>query len=209
MSRNRIVAALAGALVLASPAALAGARKGLTFGVGTGAGLTRGPLPGQDPPGPSNTYFSFAFPQFSLGYAPTDQLDIHFATKFSAYDLNGMGDDYRSFNNLISEGLGVLLLPVAPIVWVFIPLLHSHILIGPGATYYLRPEAPSVFFEAAGGPTPYAGGPVLGLFGGAGYEFGRNTALELGVMWGAASLSKGLIGSDLLSVSLTFNVLAY
>ena len=209
LRRNRIVAVVVAAFVLAAPAALAGVRKGLTFDVGTGPGLTHGPLPGQDPPGPSDTYFSFIFPQFNLGYAPTNQLDIHFATKLCAYDFNGMGEDYRSFNSLISEGLGVLLIPVAPIVWVFIPFLHSHILVGPGATYYLRPEAPSLFLEAAAGPTPYAGGPVLGLYGGAGYEFSRHVALELGAMWGAASVSKGLAQSDLLSVSLTFNFLAY
>ncbi len=209
MNRNRIAAALTAALILATPAALASARKGLTSGIGAGPGLTHGPLPGQDPPGPSDTYFSVVLPQFSLGYAPTNQLDIHFATKFCAYDFDGIGEDYRSFNNLISEGLGVLLIPVAPIVWVFIPLLHSHILVGPGATYYLQPEAPSLFLEAAAGPTPYAGGPVLGLYGGAGVEFSRHIALELGAMWGAASISKGLTQSDLLSVSLTFNFLAY
>lgn len=129
--------------LVALAAARAGAREGIAGGGDLGLGSTTGPLPGERlvDPDRSNTYLCLAFRQLDLGYAQTGQLDIHLVVKFFPYNWDGIGKNGGDLNRILTNGLGILLLPLAPFVHVFVPLGSSHALVGGGATYYLQPEA--------------------------------------------------------------------
>ena len=213
MNRTRSFTGLLVLLVAGAAAVLsAGERQGLTAGLGIGLGVTHAPRPWSWDDGPEDevarTFFSAAFPQLSLGYAPSNRLDLHGTMKSSVYDFRHMGKMYHDFTDLVTHGLGVLLLPLAPVVYVFIPVFHAHHLLGAGATYYLKPAAPSPYFEADVGRTPFRGGPYIGVAAGAGYEFAPNRSVELTGVWSGGP-SQDSVARSLLSVSLAIKLAAY
>ncbi len=110
----------------------------------------------------------------SLGLGVTDKLLLHVSVRY----------------NLYGE-LGLLSAIVGPLGMVF---SDDHTVVGVGATYYFRSEAPSLFAELgiAGGniDNPFdnktlmtTGHEGLGFFTGVGYEFVRHLQAELGMHW--------------------------
>lgn len=103
---------------------------------------------------------------FKIGHAPSDQLLIYYTNDASFFSLEGTDDQ------LVVSGLS-----------------------GVGGTYFLKPAAPSFFFDASlgisafnildtdgGGTESYTG---LGIGVGGGYEFARHWLVDLDVVFGS------------------------
>lgn len=88
-----------------------------------------------------------------------------------------------------------------------------------GATYYFKPEAPSFFVAGGVGlsawNTPFESGSQtltgFGFFAGTGYEFHKHLNIELDLIWGKPSRTKGGVKNDYntFSAKLTVNALSY
>jgi hypothetical protein len=89
---------------------------------------------------------------------------------------------------------------------------------GVGASYFFRPQAPSIYVTAGAGfsawTLPFEGSDPWGGFGAAGaigYEFTRNWSVEAAVLYGKTESDNVEIkyDSDFFAVGLTINVTGY
>ena len=129
---------------------------------------------------------------FKIGYAPSEQLEIFYASKVSWFKV-----DYGVDKATVSTGVG-----------------------GLGCSYSLKTLAPTWFLAGGLGfsgwsypfedpaPDPMQG---AGIYGGAGYEFNRHLTLEMDLMYGNPNHSYGgdKVTAKPFSVKFTINALAY
>lgn len=176
-----------------------GKRKGFILGGGIGPGFTSftqelsfwDPFFGYTKIKSDRENKAALMTDFKIGYAPTDFWEIYYTSKVSWFGLESVSGDVT-----IANGLGAL-----------------------GATYYFKPEAPSLFVAGGIGistwSAPFESGSDtwigFGLFAGAGYEFARHFNVELDLLWGKPGDSEfGIdVSTNALSVRVTVNALAY
>lgn len=168
-------------------------RKGFILGIGVGAGLNSYQfdfeLSGIDFMRESTVSF---VSDFRIGYAPTDQIAIYWVSRGSWYNQEGVfslgGDKVFVINGMA----------------------------GLGGSYYLEPEAPCFFVNAAIGYanwfTPFEDNPENNLgfgFGlGGGYEFSKHWSTELNLTSGKPSGDDGF-SVNTWAARLTINYLMY
>ncbi|MGI9543374.1 MAG: hypothetical protein ACR2MX_08950 [Cyclobacteriaceae bacterium] len=168
-------------------------RKGFILGFGVGAGLNSYQfdfeLSGIDFMRESKVAF---VTDFRIGYAPTDQIAIYWVSRGSWYNQEGVfslgGDKVFVINGMA----------------------------GLGGSYYLEPEAPCFFVNAAVGYanwfTPFEDNPENNLgFGvglGGGYEFSKHWSAELNLTGGKPSGDDGF-SVNTWAARLTINYLMY
>lgn len=190
--------AVVGACVLLNCAsdafAFDGQRQGFILGIGAGPGLTSftqtldlGSWPGG---GSETTDRENKFglqTDFKIGYAPSNTFQVYYSNKVSWFGIeNALGEDV-----IITSGV-----------------------MGVGASYYLSPEAPSLFFGGGLGVSvwnaPFEDGSEawtgFGLYTWAGYEFSRHWNVELDVVWGKPSKQESGIEASANALSLMFKV---
>lgn len=167
-----------------------GRRKGfvLTFGIGPGATRLSYTENGESMDFSSGSLYL----ESKLGIGFTDQFQVSLINKMSIFEMSKMVDDYEDWFDKVSEGgaKGTLYMIATPIVFPFIPYGSSHTSTGISATYYLRPNVPSLFIEAGfGGGIMYNrfNDKVRGGRGGSlavGYEFREHIQPKIQVMYG-------------------------
>jgi hypothetical protein len=119
-------------------------REGFILGAGAGPGFTMLFF------SPTYRGFDFVFqPYFSfqidlrIGFGFSKNLSLCLLEMISLTDFGAIGDGYEWF-----FGLGDWL-AVAWLLFPFIPVVGSQMLVGPEATWYFEPEAPSWFITGA------------------------------------------------------------
>jgi hypothetical protein len=183
-------------------AAFDGRRSGPVASIGIGGGYTdisskNGPLSGSTGTG------TFAI-TFRLGYAPSEQLEIHAFYRASVYagklwehwdDIADKAGSARGFTHAV-------ILPIVPVIAMF---TDQHLMMGLGATYYFEADTHAWFVEAGAGPSiaadpwelsgpsPFPGGnrTGLGFLAGVGYQFSKCGQASLELMWSRASWDDG------------------
>ena len=164
---------------------------------------------------------------YKLGYASNDQLVFYYNHR-SAVFVSKLGDHYDSWFDKVNfndkEGRACAL--ITPIVLIFIPFFtDQHFLMGPGVTYYLRPDIPSWYFDLGLGLSlladPYeadtascfpSGGPGgYGFWGGVGYEFSHHFQTEIQFMFSGEKWERDGIDKKwtAFSVMWTLSVIGY
>ena len=135
------------------------------------------------------------FTDFKIGYAPSNQLMVYWMSKGAWFGVDSTIIDDEVDEVSILGGVG-----------------------GLGLTYFLQPEAPSLFITAGvgfstwslpfEGTDPYTG---LGIAGALGYEFSTNWTLEASVLWGKPKKDLDMYENsvDNMAFGLTINVLGY
>ncbi len=186
----------------------AGQRKGLIAGFSVGIGATYREAK-NDWYAVHNTRFTFTLIDAKLGIAPTNQVQFFLTLKMASI-----------IEEPSEEGLEFLLI-LTPFYWI----VHSQTLAGAGFSYYLNPEAPSLFFEGGFGKSgcyvKYDIHKSLspsrdhvdsnGIYIGMGYEFKKHISVMLNVM-GLHALENNRYTKnryDIVSLMLTLNFLAY
>ena len=136
---------------------------------------------------------------YKLGYAPNDQLVLYYNHRSSVY-ASKLGDHYDSWFDKVNfrDEKGWAHAVVTPFVLPVIAFFtDQHFLLGPGVTYYLRPDIPSWYFDFGLGlslladpyeadtvscfPTNGPGG--YGCWGAVGYEFSHHFQTEIQFMF--------------------------
>ena len=135
------------------------------------------------------------FSDFKIGYAPSNQLMVYWMSKGAWFGVDSSIVDDDVDEATILGGVG-----------------------GLGATYFLNPEAPSLYLSAGvgfsswslpfEGTDPWTG---LGFAGAIGYEFSPNWTVEASVLWGKPDneLEDYKHEVDNMAFGLTINVLGY
>jgi hypothetical protein len=163
MKRIAIVLAVIFLLVSAVQVwAFDGQRKGFILGGGLGLGMTSYKF--ESGPFQTDTENQFSFmTEFKIGYAPTEQVEVFYASKVSWF--NDALD-----NVIVANGLGLA-----------------------AVSYYFLPQTPTWFvtgglgFSTASAPFEESSRTYVG-FGvsvGGGYEFARHFAVEFDLMYSA------------------------
>jgi hypothetical protein len=167
-----------------------GQRKGLVIEAGLGAGAS------------NRGEFVLVLPDLSIGYAPTNQLclDVDGAA-FHTGEALGYAFMWP-FDHLFAIAL-------SPVAVTYRAFSRAGYCVGAGATYCLRPRAPSVRIKASGGVSPYRGGVTPALRGGIGYEFGRGKALNLFASWFRRYDAVTASEPGALTLTLSFDFVAY
>jgi len=135
------------------------------------------------------------FSDFKIGYAPSNQLMVYWMSKGAWFGVDSTIIDDEMDEVSILGGVG-----------------------GLGATYFFRPEAPSLYISAGVGfsswSLPFEGSDPwtgLGMAGSIGYEFAPNWTVEASVLWGQPSNETDDYKKDVdnMAIGLTINVLGY
>lgn len=171
-------------------------RRGFILGIGMGPGYssytdTRDSS-GQEIFSANESKFAF-LSDFKIGYAPNNKLMVYWLSKVAWFGKNDSTTDYQ--DNTIASGVG-----------------------GLGISYFLKPQAPSLFVTAGAGfsawSIPFEGTDPwtgIGFAWGLGYEFSTNWNVEANVVLGKPKDEVGNIKSSasVFSFGLAFNVIGY
>lgn len=177
-------------------------RKGFILGIGMGPGFASysetKDSADQNLASYDGSKFSF-FSDFKIGYAPSNNLMVFWLSKGawigvdSTSQLDEKGKPFSDITALAGVG-------------------------GLGVTYFLKPQAPSLFITGGAGfsawSLPFEGTDPwtsIGIAGAIGYEFSDNWCVEASVLWGKPKDELLDIKSsvDVFAFGLTINVIGY
>jgi hypothetical protein len=195
---RRMLAALgfaAAALSLSSAEEQGAAVRGFSQ-IGIGVGRT---YRGDEDGGLGSPLFSFGFDS-RVGMRLGEHGALFLYTGIVIHDV-ATGVDYTRW---VFQDDEYLVLKAFSLSWL-IPaafLLDSHVMAGPGITFYTSAQAPAAFVEVGGGLSSnqsvahsyYAFGS--GLFGGAGVQITDHVGVLLRVLWAPSSLASRWTSSD-------------